>query len=71
MVQCDRDCILYNLTSPLFSTYLSVKWVVKSTYLVDIPKRKVGSKVDIPKREVGSKVDIPKCEVGSKVDIPK
>ena len=28
MVQCDRDCILYNLTGPLFLTYmyLSEKW---------------------------------------------
>ena len=26
MVQCDRDCILYNSTGP---TYLSVKWGVK------------------------------------------
>ena len=29
MVQCDRDCILYNLTGPLFLTYLSVKTGVK------------------------------------------
>ena len=33
MVQWDRDCILYNLTGPLFSTYLRVKWGVKSITL--------------------------------------
>jgi len=33
MVQCDRDCILYNLSGTLFSTYLSVKWRVKSLTL--------------------------------------
>ena len=33
MVQCDRDCIVYNLRGPLFSTYLSLQWEVKSITL--------------------------------------
>jgi len=39
MVQCDWECILYNLMGPIFSTYPSVKWGVKSITLSKITWR--------------------------------
>ena len=46
MVQCDRDCILYNLTGPLFS---------------DIPKDDVDFQVTNPAGQVAVRTIVEAC----------